>query len=100
MSNQNIYIFYPFPNNIMYTLSNWLLKVTSSFIDKETGETKQFTSSYKINSWVKEETLKEWLDNQNPDYLNKNIKDYLVTQGIAIETGSKKLINEMLNQMV
>jgi hypothetical protein len=39
------------------------------------------------------------LDNQNPDFLNKNIKEYLLPAGIVTDSWNKKLIGDMLSQM-
>lgn len=73
--------------------------VTSTFTDKETGDVKEFNNKYKVAIGVSKETITEWLDNQNPDFLNKNIKDYLLPNAIVTESGNKKLIGDMLNQM-
>lgn len=87
----------------MYTITknngNIFVTVKSTFADKETGEQREFNSKYKVANWIQEATITEWLDNQNPDFLNKNIRDYLVPQGIVTESGSKKLIGDMLAQM-
>lgn len=83
------------------TKNNWQLFVTvkSTFVDKETNETKEFNSKYKLADWVEEATITERLNNQNPDFLNKNIKDYLIPAWIVTESGNKKLIADMLGQM-
>lgn len=87
----------------MYTITenngNIFVTIKSTFIDKEDWTTKEFNNKYKVANWVKKETITEWLDNQNPDFLNKNVKDYLVPQGIVTESGNKKLLAEMLEQM-
>lgn len=87
----------------MYTLTenngNLFITIKSTFTDKESGDVKEFNNKYKVAAWIKRETIQEWLDNQNPDFLNKNVKDYLVPQGIVTESGSKKLISDMLSQM-
>lgn len=75
------------------------LTITSSFLDKETNKEIEFKSIYKIADGIQEETITEWLGNQNPDFLNKNIKDYLIPNGIVSESGNKKLIADMLNQL-
>lgn len=82
-----------------YKLENRFLSVKSSFNDKETGELIEYTSKYKLADGVKEDTLTELLDQWNPQFMNKNIQDNLLPQGIVIETGTKKLIGELMAQM-
>jgi hypothetical protein len=60
--------------------------VTSTFTDKETNQVKEFNNKYKVAQGVSEETIKERLDNQNPDFLNKNIKEYLLPAGIVTDS--------------
>lgn len=87
----------------MYTLTennnNLFITVKSTFTDKESGEEKEFNNKYKVANGVRKETITEWLDNQNPDFLNKNIKDYLIPAWLVTESGNKKLIGEMLKQV-
>ena len=73
--------------------------ITSTFTDKETNTVKEFNNKYKVAQGVNPVTIKERLDNQNPDFLNKNIKEYLLPAGIVTDSGNKKLIGDMLSQM-
>lgn len=75
------------------------ISVKSIFKDKETGEEKEFFSKYKIANGVETATIEAWLDGQNPDFINKNIKEQLLPQGIVTDAGNKKLLADMLSQM-
>jgi len=75
------------------------ISVKSVFKDKETGEEKEFFSKYKISNGIETDTMIAWLDGQNPDFLNRNIKEQLLPQGLVRDASNKKLLGDMLSQM-
>ena len=81
----------------MFTLENkdgsLILTVTTNYQDKT------YNNKYRAVEWVQEDTLRAWLNNQNPEFLNKNVRDYLLTNGIVVESGSKKLLADLMAQV-
>lgn len=74
------------------------VKVYQNFQDKKTKENISTTYTYQLAPGVNPDTFTARADQQNQDFLNMNIKEFLIPAGILKDTGNKALIEEMMKQ--
>src|SRR5574344_2070097 len=76
-----------------------IVKVYGNFRDKQTGEARTMTNTYKISEGVSLDLIMQRLDQQNADFLRKNIETFLIPSDIVKDISQSKLIKLMAEQV-